>query len=101
MGTIRPFLKNREIYSAMNTFISEMKNYLRGWNFMRILRLALAVFIIIQGVQYLDWSYILLGALFGLLPIFNIGCCAAGNCGVPARRENNYSTEDTTFDEIK
>ncbi len=85
----------------MNTFLVEIKNYLKGWNFMRILRLALAVLIIIQGVQFHDWSYILLGAGFAILPIFNIGCCAAGNCSVPQRREKNYSAEDTTFEEVK
>lgn len=28
-----------------------MKNYLRGWNFMRIIRLVLGIVIIVQGIQ--------------------------------------------------
>lgn len=57
-----------------------MKNYLEGWNVMRLLRLILGIIIIVQGIQGSDWSFILLGSLFSLMPIFNVGCCGASGC---------------------
>lgn len=32
-----------------------MNDYLRNWNFMRVLRLELGIFIIVQGVQVKEW----------------------------------------------
>ena len=66
-----------------------MKHYLSNWNFMRLLRLALGVIILIQGINSNDWMFIIAGALFSLMPVLNIGCCGAGSCSIPSNRRVN------------
>lgn len=83
----------------------DVKSYLSNWNFSRILRLAMAVFIIIQGFQTHEWMFVILGALFALMPIFNIGC-AGGTCAVPPpsksnRRNSHHQIEETQYEEVK
>ena len=77
-----------------------MKGYLRSWNFMRILRLALGIFIIVQGVQAQQWLFVGLGGLFSLMPLLNIGCCGVSGCNTPARK-SNQKTEDITYEEVR
>ncbi|MDD3005564.1 hypothetical protein [Flavobacterium sp.] len=62
-----------------------MINYLKNWNIIRILRLVMGIFIIIQGVMYNQWIFVILGGLFSLLPLLNAGCGASG-CSVPKQR---------------
>lgn len=57
-----------------------MKNYLRNWNFMRVLRLALGIFVIAQGIHAKEWWFVVMGGLFSLMPLLNIGCCGASGC---------------------
>ncbi len=56
------------------------KEYIKGWNMMRLFRLALGVIIVIQGIKSNDWMFILLGAAFAAMPLFNVGCCTNGAC---------------------
>ena len=57
-----------------------MKNYLTTWNFMRVLRLALGIFVIAQGIQTKEWWLVAMGGLFSLMPLLNIGCCGVSGC---------------------
>lgn len=82
-----------------------VKSYFRNWNFSRILRLAMAVFIVIQGFQTNEWMFVILGGLFALMPIFNIGC-AGGACAVPPpaqskRQKTQQQFEETQYEEVK
>ena len=77
-----------------------MKNYLRNWNFMRVLRLALGIFIIVQGVQAKEWLFVALGGLFSLMPLLNIGCCGASGCNTPVSKSRK-KVEEITYEEIK
>lgn len=72
---------------------------LSGWNFMRIARLVLGIFIIVQGIVTKEWVFALLGGLFAIMPLFNIGCCGASGCGIPASK-NNKKPEDITYEEV-
>lgn len=67
---------------------------------MRVLRLALGIFIIVQGVQTKEWLFVALGGLFSLMPIMNIGCCGASGCNTPVRKSNR-TTEDVSYEEIR
>ncbi len=67
---------------------------------MRVLRLALGVFIIVQGIQAQQWLFVGLGGLFSLMPLLNIGCCGTSGCNTPVRRTNK-KTEDITYEEIR
>lgn len=67
---------------------------------MRIIRLALGIFIMVQGIQTADWLFVIFGGLFTLMPLFNIGCCATAECRTAVPR-NHQKIEDTTYEEIK
>ena len=77
-----------------------MKNYLEGWNVMRLLRLILGIIIIVQGIQGNDWSFILLGSLFSLMPIFNVGCCGASGCNT-SYVNTNKNIKEVTYEEVR
>lgn len=76
-----------------------MSNYIRNWNFMRVLRLALGVFVIIQGIQTGEWMFIVLGGLFSIMPLMNIGCCGTQACNTPIPKSNK-KIEDIHYEEI-
>lgn len=65
-----------------------MKNYLRTWNFMRVLRLALGIFVIAQGIQSKEWWFVVMGGLFSLMPILNIGCYGVSACNTSISKNN-------------
>lgn len=78
-----------------------MKNYLRNWTIMRFLRLLIGVIIIIQGAYENQWMIVGLGALFTLLPLFNVSACGMGSCGVSPRRRAGSKLDEVTYKEIK
>lgn len=73
-----------------------MKNSIvHGWNFMRIIRLAMGIFIIFQGVQSDQWMFVIMGGLFSLMPLLNIGCNSTSGCRVPISKTNTKKEEIT------
>lgn len=77
-----------------------MKNILSNWNFMRVLRLGLGIFIIVQGIVAHDWIFIVTGALFSLLPVLNIGCCSTNECHVEQYRKETKNTSEISYEEV-
>jgi len=77
-----------------------MKNYFKAWNFMRTLRLALGVFLIIQGILAKEWMFVALGGIFSLMPLLNIGCCGTTACNNHTRK-NMSTTEEISYEEIQ
>lgn len=63
-----------------------MKNYLKNWNLMRVLRLALGIFIIVEGIMEKEWLLVVLGSLFSVMPLMNISCCGVSGCNTPVRK---------------
>jgi hypothetical protein len=59
--------------------------FLSKWNFIRVLRLVIGVFIIVQGIQTKEWVIATVGGLFALLALLNTGCCSVGGC----KRQND------------
>jgi hypothetical protein len=76
-----------------------MKTILQGWNFMRILRLVLALAILTQGIIARDSMAIILGLVFGGMAVANIGCCGAGGCAVN-QSSINQKTEEIQYEEV-
>jgi hypothetical protein len=70
-----------------------------NWNFMRFFRLALGIVIIVQSVMARDWTMGILGGLFTIMPLFNIGCCGVGGCATP-NRKNIEPVKDITYEEV-
>ena len=77
-----------------------MKEYLKTWDLMRVLRLALGIFIIVQGISAKEWLFVALGGLFSLMPLLNIGCCGVSGCNTPVSKSSK-KIEDITYEEIK
>ena len=77
-----------------------MKSYLRNWNFMRLLRLTMGIYIIYIGIQENNLWFVLLGGIFSLMPLLNIGCCGVSSCSVPNAKYNK-NTDEITFKEVK
>lgn len=72
-----------------------MKSLLRGWNFIRTLRLALGVIIIVQGIITKDIPAAILGFILGGMAVADVGCCGTNGCAVkPAQPINNKVTID-------
>lgn len=74
---------------------------LKGWNFSRWLRLILGLSIAIQTFYQPDFITGTLALTLLLQAVFNVGCCAGGNCYVSKETQPNQSIENTTFEEIK
>lgn len=77
-----------------------MKKILSNWNLMRLLRLAMGVFIIVQGFVDNQWLFVALGGLFSLMPMLNIGCCGVSGCNTPVRKSNKR-LEDISYEEVR
>lgn len=69
-----------------------------NWNFMRFLRLILAIVIIVQSLIVKDWAMGLLGLAFTAMPVFNIGCCGVKGCSIPAKKSTE-NTKNITYEE--
>ena len=72
---------------------------LRNWNFMRFLRLALGIAIIVQSAMNGNWAMGLVGLLFTAMPVFNIGCCGTSGCNTPIKH-SKQNTKDITYEEL-
>lgn len=86
-----------------------MLNYLKSqllsqWGFARVIRLALGIVVLIQGIQAASVMLAVFGALFILQGLLNAGCCGANGCGVPRYKEDikpDGSPKETSYEEIK
>lgn len=76
-----------------------MKQWIQSWNLMRLLRLAMAIAIIYQGIDLQQWLFVGIGLLLALMPLLNIGCCGTNGCSVPRNQSKN--NRETRFTEIK
>lgn len=73
-----------------------MKAYLKSWNLIRIIQLAIAILVVIQGFQNEDYLWVLLGSFFSLFPVLNVSCCGPSGCSVELKEEkknNNVNLE--------
>ena len=68
---------------------------------MRWLRLVFGIFFTIQGIQSSDTLMGVVGTFFLLTAVTNTGCCGAGGCATPMRKNTSDKAEEITFEEIK
>lgn len=73
---------------------------LNGWNLVRILRLTLAVFALIAAFSQKDPMMGMIGSVFGIQAIFNVGCCGLNGCEI---KENRFHKEEKeiVYEKIK
>jgi hypothetical protein len=72
-----------------------------NWNFMRWLRLGLGLYLLWQLVQRPDIFTGLVAAFFLFQAITNTGCCGAGSCPVPEKKDTGSMSEEVKHEEIK
>lgn len=64
----------------INLHFCTMKRYLQNWNLMRVLRLAIGLLVMGQGFFAGEYLFVLLGGLFALMPVLNVGCGSSAGC---------------------
>ena len=72
---------------------------LNNWNFMRFVRLALGIGLIVQSTLAANWTMGILGLLFTAMPVFNIGCCGTAGCTTPVKKSSE-TPKDITYEEV-
>ena len=78
-----------------------MQTILINWNFFRILRATLGVFILTQGVVAGDTFSIIIGSVFSGLAVFNIGFCGAGGYNTTTNKKPTKSSfENIEYEEV-
>ncbi len=77
-----------------------IQNIFKNWNFVRILRLAMGIFLVVEAVKSGMWLLVFVGVVFIAMPLLNIGCCATGDCSVPTRKSKN-NRDEVQYEEIK
>ena len=69
---------------------------------MRVIRLILGLLIITQGIITQEWSLLILGIIFTIIPIFNKNCCGPSGCEPqPRNRHTKASIKDVSYEEIR
>ncbi|MCC2590250.1 hypothetical protein [Chryseobacterium sp. MFBS3-17] len=77
-----------------------MKEYLKQWKILRVVRLCAGLFILIAGIADREWLFIFTGAALTLLPLLNRNCCDTGACDTTAGKTDT-ANESITYNEIK
>lgn len=73
----------------------------QNWNFMRVLRLGLGIYIAVQAVETLSIFSGVVAAFFIFQAVTNTACCGSNGCAVPTKKNNSDKTEEVEFEEIK
>jgi hypothetical protein len=74
---------------------------LTDWNFMRIIRLALGIYISVQAVETQSMLSVIFAVFLLFQAITNTGCCGANGCVVPIKKNNSNKTEEIEYEEVK
>jgi hypothetical protein len=78
---------------------------LNNWNFLRFLRLALAVFVIVESWRSSEILLGILGTFVLLQTLLNAGCCSTFGCDINhtsnGEKSSDPNLERTTFTEVK
>jgi len=72
-----------------------------NWNLFRVIRVAIGVFIIAQGVYAYDTFSIVLGSVFGGMALFNVGCCGANGCATDIHQTSkSVISQEISYEEV-
>lgn len=78
-----------------------MKDYIRGWNVMRLFRLVMGIIIVIQGVDAGYWMIVGIGIVFAALSLLNVSTCNTPICKTSYSRSSKSDLKDITYEEVK
>ena len=74
---------------------------LSGWNLNRGIRLILGIAILFQYFEQKDIFIAMISVMLLLQAIFNVGCCANGNCQTTPRQTRDTNIDNTKYEEIQ
>jgi hypothetical protein len=74
------------------------KRILSNWSFLRVIRLAIGIGIIMEAIYSKDFLIGVLGLFFMSMAVFSFGCCAAGGCYYPIKKASG--SEDIHYEEV-
>ncbi|PQJ12007.1 hypothetical protein CJD36_009465 [Flavipsychrobacter stenotrophus] len=80
------------------------ESLLTNWSLIRIVRLAIGIWMVGMGIQSKDWAVGLFGGFFLYQAVTNTGCCGSGACYTPPRgRKFNREepTKEIEYEEVK
>lgn len=72
---------------------------LKGWNFRRVLYIAMGAFITGQAILTQQYFIVLFGLYFASMGVFNFGC-ASGVCAYVPTPRSKEATKDVDYDLI-
>ena len=70
-----------------------MERITKGWNFVRLIRLALGLFITVQSLTTRDWTLACAGLFLTGTALFNWGCCGLYGCQPMIKRQSGPAKE--------
>jgi hypothetical protein len=75
---------------------------LKNWNIMRVLRLAIAVWLLVSAFQAKEIMFGLLGGLLLIMAVMNVGCCGVNGCAtpMPTRKKTSQKEGGIDYEEI-
>lgn len=81
------------------------KRIFTNWTLIRVLFLAMGIFVIIESIVSQNWLGILFGGYFASMGLFAIGCvggnCFGGDCYIEPSKKSFDSSDEIEFEEIK
>lgn len=70
---------------------------------MRVMRLAIGLWLLVAGIQMHDWAAGLFSIFFLYQAVTDTGCCGSAGCAAPPRRSATpaQQTDEIEYEEIK
>ncbi|MBK6640656.1 MAG: hypothetical protein KBH11_01160 [Bacteroidia bacterium] len=72
-----------------------------NWNLMRVVRFIIGIIILIEGINSRQWIPGIVGGIFLIQAILNVGCCGSEGCNVPESKVDPDKTETVRYEEVK
>jgi hypothetical protein len=76
-----------------------LANLTQNWGFMRIIRLLVGGYALVEAIRASDVLIGIMGTVLVGMALFNMGCGPQG-CGVPTSRNKNTSSDEVEYEEI-
>jgi hypothetical protein len=76
-----------------------LANLTQNWGFMRIIRLLVGGYALVEAYRASDILIGMMGAVLVGMALLNAGCGSQG-CGIPAPRNNYIKPEEVEYEEI-
>jgi hypothetical protein len=73
---------------------------LNGWSFMRVIRLGLAAFVILESFRTYDVLFGVIGFVLLMQAVFNVACCGSSVCQTSLNNNEDNKTE-VLYEEVK